>query len=102
MDIVNLEFRNASAFAQVAHTGLGRSAWRLPANVLLPIAQNCATAAELSARIGIDANVVAKRLRADNVPPAFIGWERNAAEMALADHLVHSIGGRLSVTSEQR
>lgn len=29
-------------------------------------------AAELSARIGVHANVVAKRLRADNVPPAFI------------------------------
>ncbi len=100
LDVLNLNLRNAPVLAGVARIGLGRTAWRLPADVLMTIARDCVTAAELSARTGLHANVVARKLRALDAPTGFIGWERSAAETALSDYLADSIGGRLLATSE--
>jgi hypothetical protein len=100
LDILNCGGRFARRLATLARTGLGRTAWRLTAEDLMPIATGCVTAAELSARTGLHANVVAKKLRAKTVPETLIGWDREAAETELSTLLAKGIGGRLVATSE--
>ena len=100
LDILNCNLRSASRLAGLATTGLGRTAWRITAEKLMPIATGCVTAAELSARTGLHANVIAKKLRAMAVPEALIGWDREKAEAELGTLLVNSIGGRLLAAAE--
>lgn len=100
LDILNCSGRSAQRLAAVAKTGLGRTAWRLAAEDLMRIASGCVTAAELSARIGLHATVVAKKLRQRAVPETLIGWDRTAAETELSPLLANGIGGRLLATSE--
>ncbi len=100
LDILNCGGRSSQRLATIATTGLGSTTWRIPSEKLMPIATGCVTAAELSARIGLHANVIAKRLRAMKVPEALIGWNREMAETALSPLLATGIGGRLLATSK--